>query len=242
MSFNHLTHVVRCLAGVSILLFGGLQSLLGQVVLIYDANGGLAQVSQSSAVAPTVIAGPLNRLAAIGQNAVFGVLSAGTTPLTYQWQFNSNSIPGAVTDSLQLTNIALADFGAYRVIVSNAFGSLTSSNALLQLDSDHDGLADSWELTYFGNITNYTGLDDYDQDHISNLAEFREGTAPKSFGSANPRLTIISDRGQVFITPDLPYYTNGQIVTLLAVPDPGQEFLGYLGSGIFSSVYNIRTN
>src|SRR5581483_3229866 len=94
----------------------------------------------------------------------------------------------------------------------------------------------------FGNITNYTGLDDYDQDHISNLDELREGTLPKSFGSANPRLTIISDRGQVFVTPNLLFYTNNQSVTLTAVPDPGQEFLGYLGAGISSAVYNIKTN
>jgi hypothetical protein len=170
------------------------------------------------------------------------VLATGSPPLSYQWQFNSNTIPGEYGDTLRRPQVAPADFGAYRVIVSNAFGSVTSSNALLQLDSDGDGLADSWEITYFGNITNYTGLDDYDQDHISNLAEFREGTAPKSFSSADPRLTIISDRGQVFVTPNLPFYTNGQTVTLLALPDPGQEFLGYLGAGIFSSTYNIKTN
>jgi len=242
MSFRPFVHLPRVLAGLSVLFCVGLQSLPGQVALTYDADGGLAQISSSFAIAPTVTAGPVNRLGSVGQSASFSVLSTGSAPLTYQWQLNSNSIPGAVTDSLRVANIAAADFGAYRVIVSNAFGSVTSSNAFLQLDSDGDGLADAWELTYLGSITNYTGLDDYDSDGIPNLAEFREGTLPKSFNSANPRLTIISDRGQVFVTPNLPYYTNGQTVSLLAVPDPGQEFLGFLGAGIFSSFYNLTTN
>jgi hypothetical protein len=44
--------------------------------------------------------------------------------LQYQWQFNSNNIAGANADSLFLMNLASNDFGAYRVIVSNAFGSV----------------------------------------------------------------------------------------------------------------------
>lgn len=223
-------------------LFSSLAARVQSAQLKYDPSGNLASIGPLVGTGPTIVGQPRSGVAAVGNNVSSTVLATGSLPLSYQWQLNSNNIPGATADTMLLLGVAASDFGAYRVIVSNAFGSVTSSNALLQLDSDHDGLADSWEITYFGNITNYTGLDDYDQDHISNLAEFREGTAPRSGNSQNPRLTIISDRGQVFVTPNLPYYTNGQTVTLLAIPDPGQEFLGYLGSGISSSFYNLRTN
>jgi len=211
-------------------------------VLKYEPSGNLASIGPSAGSGPTIVSQPRSGVAAVGDTVSWSILAAGSLPLFYQWQLNGNNISGATADTLLILGVAPPDFGAYRVVVSNAFGSVTSSNALLQLDSDGDGLADSWETNFLGNITNYTGLDDYDQDGISNLAEFREGTLPKSFNSANPRLTIISDRGQVFVTPNLPFYTNGQTVTLLAVPDPGQQFLGYLGAGTFSSFYNLKTN
>ena len=238
-SKHHL--LVRCLVAL-VALTCAVSPCQTTVSVFQDLSGNLASIGPSAGAPPAVTGQPLSGVAGLGKGVSWTAIASGSLPLFYQWQLNSNNIPGATADTLSVLSVAPADFGAYRVIISNAFGSVTSSNALLQLDSDGDGLADSWEITYFGNITNYTGLDDYDQDHISNLAEFREGTAPKSFNSANPRLTIISDRGQVFVTPNLPYYTNGQTVTLLAVPDPGQEFLGYLGSGIFSSVYNLTTN
>ena len=45
-------------------------------------------------------------------------------------------------------------------------------------DSDNDGLPDDWELAYFGNLKQ-NGNDDYDQDKITNLEEFKQGTNPK---------------------------------------------------------------
>ena len=44
-------------------------------------------------------------------------------------------------------------------------------------DSDADGLADSWELQYFGNLSQ-TAAGDPDGDGKSNLAEFQAGTNP----------------------------------------------------------------
>ncbi|MDB6037636.1 MAG: empA, partial [Verrucomicrobiales bacterium] len=220
----------------------GLLPLRAQTLFFHDPAGNLTAVGAASNSPPKITFQPRSQTAQPGTIVAFTAGASGSLPLAYQWQLNSNSVPGGTSDTLLFLNVATADFGAYRLVVSNAFGSATSSNALLQLDSDGDGLADTWEITNLGSVTNYTGLDDYDSDGIPNLAEFREGTLPKSFGSADPRLRIISDRGQVFVTPNLPYYTNGQTVTLLAVPDPGQEFLGYIGAGIFSSFYNIKTN
>lgn len=44
-------------------------------------------------------------------------------------------------------------------------------------DSDHDGMLDAWELSYFGSINAEPNADS-DQDGVSNLIEFRAGTLP----------------------------------------------------------------
>src|SRR2546430_953582 len=212
-----------------------------QIYFTNDASGNLVRSYSPNAPALAILHQPVSLVAPTNDTVVFSVLAQGAAPLTYQWQFNSNNI-AATADTLFLTNITLSDFGAYRVIVSDPLGSVTSSNALLQLDSDRDGMADSWEITYFGSITNRSGFEDYDQDGVSDRDEFLEGTHPKIYNPVNPRLTIISDRGEVFVSPDLPFYTNNQIVTLTGIPDPGLEFLGYIVSEPSYLPSSIRTN
>jgi hypothetical protein len=208
--------------------------------LIYNLSGDLTFKSTNESGSPIIRSHPRPLVAATNDKVVFAVIAAGTPPLTYQWQFNDNNIAGTA-DTLLLTNLTLADFGAYRVIVSNALGSTASSNALLQLDSDRDGMADSWETNYFTSITNRSGFEDYDQDGVSDRDEFLEGTHPRFASVVNPRLTIVSDHGQVFVTPSLPFYTNNQTVTLTGVPDPGLQFLDYLVGG-GGAIFNLRTN
>ena len=56
---------------------------------------------------------------------------------------------------------------------------LTSSTAQsIEDDLDEDGLPDDWELTFFDNITIYGAEDDPDNDGMSNLAEYQNGTDP----------------------------------------------------------------
>lgn len=47
----------------------------------------------------------------------------------------------------------------------------------LPIDTDGDGLADSWELQHFGNL-NQNGAGDFDGDGVNNLREYRAGTNP----------------------------------------------------------------
>jgi len=61
------------------------------------------------------------------------------------------------------------------------------------LDTDGDGLPDSWELQYFGDLSK-TGSDDPDNDGMSNLQEFVAGTDPTNAMSAL-RITSIALNG-----------------------------------------------
>lgn len=56
-------------------------------------------------------------------------------------------------------------------------------------DSDEDGLLDSWEIEYFGNITYYGSSEDPDGDELTNLEEFNSNT--------NPTIADTDDDGMV---------------------------------------------
>jgi subtilase family serine protease len=85
--------------------------------------------------APVVTSEPENQVLAVGADAMFTAQAAGADPLVYQWRFKSADISGATGLSYIRTNVQPADAGAYDVVVTNAFGSMISSNALLTVVS-----------------------------------------------------------------------------------------------------------
>jgi hypothetical protein len=91
-------------------------------------------------VAPSIDSSPAQQTVSLGQTATFSVAASGTAPLQYQWQKNGSEIPGATEASYTTPATTLADNGAtYRVVVSNAAGSVTSSAATLSLSSGPSG-------------------------------------------------------------------------------------------------------
>jgi hypothetical protein len=87
-----------------------------------------------TAIGPSITQQPVSRTVAVGQTATFTVVAAGTAPLSYQWQKNAADIGGATSASYTTPPAALADNGAaFRCIVSNAAGSVTSAEAILTI-------------------------------------------------------------------------------------------------------------
>lgn len=81
--------------------------------------------------APVIVEHPQNQVVDAGSNAVLRVTASGSPPLSYQWRFNGIGLSGATSSLLTLPNVQLQQAGTYAVVVSNAFGSVTSSNAVL---------------------------------------------------------------------------------------------------------------
>jgi len=82
---------------------------------------------------PTIFLQPQTLYVSVGSTASFAVAAGGSLPLSYQWRLNSSPITGATGSSFTKTNVQNGDFGTYSVVITNAVGSVTSSNALLVL-------------------------------------------------------------------------------------------------------------
>lgn len=83
-------------------------------------------------IPPSITTQPQSQTKNYGTTATFTVAASGTSP-AYQWQKNSVNISGATTTALSLASVTQSDVASYRVIVSNAAGTVTSSVAMLTL-------------------------------------------------------------------------------------------------------------
>ena len=90
-------------------------------------------------IMPAINSQPLSQAVSVGSNANFFVTASGTSPLSYQWQLNGTNISNATNTIYSLTEVTTNSAGIYTVIVSNAGGSVTSSNAVFTVLSPHAG-------------------------------------------------------------------------------------------------------
>lgn len=96
-----------------------------------NPSDGRVQLELVVENSPVIIAQPSDLTITNGGNGAFGEVAVGTGQLNYQWLFNGSSIPNATNASLTLSNATFANQGGYSVIVTNAYGSVTSAVAVL---------------------------------------------------------------------------------------------------------------
>jgi hypothetical protein len=125
---------------------------------------------------------------------------------------------------------------AYYMIVTNTTAlsqdvTLTMDGRnILTDDNDNDVLPDAWEMLYFGNTSAQIATGDPDRDGVINYDEYLEGTNPTDGTSYRARLITTSVFGTIERSPDFTTYDLNSEVELLAVPDPGYAFVGWLGN------------
>ncbi|HEY1791040.1 MAG TPA: hypothetical protein VGJ73_23025, partial [Verrucomicrobiae bacterium] len=95
--------------------------------LLYRESAGIGLPG----AVPYVTQQPANQTAAIGSRISFDVFASGTGPLSYQWQKNGTNIPGATASIYNKANVQATDAGNYQTVVANAYGSATSSVAVI---------------------------------------------------------------------------------------------------------------
>ncbi len=85
------------------------------------------------ATPPAITSQPSPQFGLLGATVKFSVGASGGQPLSYQWKFNEVNLSNGTNSILTLSNLTSANVGKYAVVVSNAGGSITSSNALLSI-------------------------------------------------------------------------------------------------------------
>ena len=113
----------------------------GYSVIISNAYGlatsAVAQLTVNVPDQPSIITQPQDQTVPPGGTANFTVTAGGSEPLSYQWYYNNNTLLTNATDpTLTITNVQPGDAGAYSVTVSNLAGIITSSNAVLIINTN----------------------------------------------------------------------------------------------------------
>lgn len=106
-------------------------------LLVSDANENVGDREFTITVAgdlPVIITHPQGDAVFPDANVTFNVTALGAAPLRYQWLFRGTPIAGATTSSYQIVSAQAINQGTYSVVVSNSFGSITSSNAVLRIN------------------------------------------------------------------------------------------------------------
>jgi hypothetical protein len=102
----------------------------------------------SGSILPVITSQPQNQTNTIGTSATFAVAATSPAPLSYQWLFNGTNltgtgrISGSQSTTLIISNLSLSDVGTYQVMVSNLYGSVTSSAALLVVQATNSPAGD----------------------------------------------------------------------------------------------------
>jgi endonuclease/exonuclease/phosphatase family metal-dependent hydrolase len=82
---------------------------------------------------PVIFSQPQSQTNAVGATITFSVGVGGSGTIAYQWQRNGTNMDGATANPLVLVNAQLTNNGNYSVIITNLYGSIASSNAVLLL-------------------------------------------------------------------------------------------------------------
>ncbi len=108
------------------------------VMVLTDFSGHQTYVLADGAppASPPVIQNePQSLTVCEGGTASFSVTASGAAPLAYQWRVDGAPIAGATASTLTIDPVALADAGAYDVVVTNPDGSATSQAAQLTVQA-----------------------------------------------------------------------------------------------------------
>ena len=103
-------------------------------VVVSNTNLNFASVTSSVATlviyrAPVITQqpAPINLFRFTGGTSSWSVVVNAALPVSYSWRRNGTTIPSATNPTFQLGNLQTTNSGNYSVIVSNAFGAVTSS-------------------------------------------------------------------------------------------------------------------
>jgi hypothetical protein len=179
---------------------GTVSNATGLIIYHKLVGGPLPGASTQFNTAPVITAAGVTPSPANDTNDLVAAVSSATDAdndsitFTYQWQDSTNDVDfsNIAFTLATLANTATSTGRYYRCEITPddtitngavfATASVLVTGSVACVDCDSDGLLDSWEVTYFGNL-DQTGAGDFDGDGLTNLQEFAAATNPANAGS-----------------------------------------------------------
>jgi GH25 family lysozyme M1 (1,4-beta-N-acetylmuramidase)/alpha-tubulin suppressor-like RCC1 family protein len=124
-------------------------------VTVTNVNGSALSTNATliAAYGPALTTQPISQTVPAGSTVTLSVSVIGPEPISYQWRQGTTNLAdvgdfsGSATANLTISNIEAGDMGIFTVVVTNAYGAITSSNALVTL----------WPLVAWGAGTTDSG-------------------------------------------------------------------------------------
>ena len=173
---------------------------------------------------PSIVVQPVSQTNVAGATAHFSVGVAGTAPFGYQWRkggtnlAESLNLVGAFSPTLAISNLVAADAGEFDVVVTNAYGSITSQIATLSVKAAAPTM----------NFLEWYRADSSQFDALSDGQAIVNWT-PEAGSSATPG--IVQDPGHEIVYRRSVTGLNGM---------PALEFRG--GASIITDIANVNFN
>jgi WD40 repeat protein/serine/threonine protein kinase len=169
--------------------------------------------SRPSRHAPQILLEPNSPTIIAGGTATLGVLAIGAQPLHYQWRRNGGILPGQTRASLILSNTSPDAAGDYSVVITNALGSLTSSNGVLSVVQVRE--APIAEVNFQDKLPSGGYYASTYSEHPATLATWITETPGAGVGGATA-LVLRADRSGFRDTPQQGWSGFGAAVVALA--------------------------
>lgn len=137
------------------------------------SNGAILTVNESVVITTQ----PVSQSVVEGDNVLLSVAATGGGTLMYQWKLEGVNIPGAANPALLLLGVDAGDAGTYRCDVTNTCGTVTSSDAVVTVESacacdwNSDGSLSSQDFfDFIGGF--FAGNGDFNEDGTTTSQDF----------------------------------------------------------------------
>ena len=196
-------------------------------VVVTNSSGSVTSAVATLTVlggSPSITTQPTSQTNNIGQTATFTVTVAGLAPLSYQWQVQSNGVYGnlsaggqfsSVTNAtLTISGLTLTNATNYEVVVTNLYGSVTSTVATLTIQTNSTALTAYQTVIIADAPTSFWPLNETNGNVIHDIVGPNNGTAGAS-GLTYGGPGILYSNG---VTSDTAIYFNPTSSGYISVP------------------------
>jgi hypothetical protein len=212
------------------------------VSAMLNGVAGTSSTITVTASGPTITREPeaLETLLA-GTTLTASVANIGTMPFVYRWYFNNaiNPISTSTNSTLTLTNLQAAQAGSYTCVVSNQYGTATSSALGLTVLSPnlyHQSVLSLnplayWPLNEASGTTAYDVVGGYNGTYFGGCTLAQSGPTNSIFGFPSRSVLFDGSSGYVDI-PEGPFNITGPITAVAWVNmSSSPNFAGLFGHG-----------